>query len=152
MHVLGTEPPIYTHRSDEMAEIGRKYHHELQTHGIESSPDEYEETVKDVLGSIKTSLTENDRTEMSQNITQNEIHKAIQDLPEGKAPGLDGIPHELWKKLAQDFKDNKDCSDYHTFDVVKLLWLVYTNIQEQGIAIGTDFAEGWMCPIYKKKR
>jgi hypothetical protein len=33
---------------------------------------------------------------LTQNLTLEEIHKAIQALPKGKAPGHDGIPIEFF--------------------------------------------------------
>ena len=38
-----------------------------------------------------------------------------------------------------------------SFDVVKSLTNLYNDIENEGMAEGTDFSKGWMCPIYKKK-
>lgn len=37
------------------------------------------------------------------------------------------------------------------FNVIKLLTMTYNDIENHGAADGTEFATGWMCPLYKKK-
>ncbi len=39
---------------------------------------------------------------LTQNLTLEEIHKAIQALPKGKAPGHDGIPIEFFQACASE--------------------------------------------------
>lgn len=38
-----------------------------------------------------------------------------------------------------------------TFDITKMLTELFTNIQDHRVNEYTEFALGWMCPIYKKK-
>ena len=38
-----------------------------------------------------------------------------------------------------------------TFNIIKTLTRVYNDIEEYGVVSTTNFAEGWMCPLYKKK-
>lgn len=36
------------------------------------------------------------------------------------------------------------------FDVIKVLQLVFNDVEKHGVCPGTGFAESWMCPLYKK--
>ena len=58
--------------------------------------------------------------------------------------------NDLWKAL------NKECQEAEKigkqgFNIIATLTAVFKDIQEHGIEPGTDFTEGWMCPMYKKK-
>ena len=37
------------------------------------------------------------------------------------------------------------------FDIVDTLTILFQDIQRHGVESSTDFTEGWMCPIFKKK-
>ncbi|KAI0042576.1 multicopper oxidase [Auriscalpium vulgare] len=65
------------------------------------------------------------------------------------ATGLDGCPYELWKKLHEIHLEQVK-NDKPSFDVVGTLTTVFQDIQRHGVDPKSDFAEGWMCPIYKK--
>ena len=67
----------------------------------------------------------------------------------GRQLGMDGIPHELWKKLVEQHDDDER-QGRQSFDVIEVLTALYNDIEEQGMTVGTNFSEGWMCPIYKK--
>ncbi|KAF9555422.1 hypothetical protein CPC08DRAFT_726395 [Agrocybe pediades] len=84
----------YEKRSDKMAEIARNYHHGLQEAGLEEVP---EQTFTEVLDHIQPRISQRDKQTLAVYLTEAEIKKAIVDLPNGKAVGVDGIPHELWK-------------------------------------------------------
>ena len=70
---------------------------------------------------------------------------------------IDGIPYEFWKMLAGDPRYRLEQSKGTTVgedeapDTIKLLTSVYVDIEKYGVHLDLDFAEGWMCPIYKKK-
>ncbi len=46
--------------------------------------------------------TANVNEALTQNLTLEEIHKAIEALPKGKAPGHDGIPIEFFQACASE--------------------------------------------------
>jgi len=144
-----TEPPTYEKRSDKMAKIARDYHNALQKSEDVINQDKRDEEMDSVLEHIHTAVPENEKQKLSECLNTEEIKQAIRDLPDGKAAGTDGLPHELWKKLAEQHDDNKK-HNRPTFDVVKVLTLLYNDIENNGMAEGTSFSEGWMCPIYKK--
>ena len=83
-------------------------------------------------------------------ITYPQVCKALNLAKNGTATGLDSCPYELWKELDKRYSDTKS-EGREGFDVVGALTTVFNNIQIFGMDKETRFAEGWMCPIYKKK-
>lgn len=75
--------------------------------------------------------------------------KAVSDLPNGKAAGINGIPHELWKLLSNKFENDRR-NNNRLFDIIKSMTLVYNNIEKHSVCSETDFPKGWLCPIHKK--
>ena len=65
--------------------------------------------------------------------------------------GLDGIPVELWKMLHQQYKSAKEEEQHKHCNITSTLAKILRDIATNGIREGTNFSEGWMCPIYKKK-
>ena len=90
-----------------------------------------------------------EKSDLAKYLKQEEIETSIKALPNGKAPGIDGIPHELWKSLNIRFQTNTK-EGRPGFDIIKTLTRVFNDIEKHGMAKGTDFAKGWMCPLYKK--
>jgi len=43
-----------------------------------------------------------------------------------------------------------DTKNPKTFNVLRLLTLAFNDIEKYSIATGTNFAKGWLCPLYKK--
>ncbi|KAF8633797.1 hypothetical protein AX17_004355 [Amanita inopinata Kibby_2008] len=146
LKVPGTHPPQYVKRSDDMAELAKNFYESLQEQDECTSQTAHTEKVLDTLD---RHLSIADSEELALPITESEIEDAIKSLPSGKAAGLDGIPHELWKQLATSKKD--DTPGVPTFDIVKMLCCVFRDINHHGISPGSNFAEGWLCPLYKKK-
>lgn len=130
-----------------MANLARDYHKNLQTDGL--SDDVSEEEFNDILSSLKPKLSQHDKNKLATFLTRIEIKQALKDLPNGKATGIDGIPHELWKALLTRF-ENKKRTDELQFDVIKCLMLVYNDVERHGISALSEFPKGWMCPLYKK--
>ncbi|KAF9001291.1 hypothetical protein BDQ17DRAFT_1172322, partial [Cyathus striatus] len=79
-----------------------------------------------------------------------EVGQAIKDLKPGKAPGLDGIPNEFWKQLVIAGNEEESKGE-HTFDITKMLALVFNEIHQKGLVLNSTLHEGWMCPLFKKK-
>lgn len=133
-----------------MAEIARDYHNSLQQEGINQHIDA-DGQVKDVLDNVTKKVTPNEKTKLAENIKQEEVRQAIKDLPNRKAPGIDGIPHELWKALSEKCEAQKRSKNPKIFDIVAVLTKVYNDIEREGVVESTGFSKGWMCPLYKKK-
>ena len=145
----GTYPPEYERRSDKMAEVARKYHEDLQKVDL---PEAYEGmmAMDNVLQNVDANIAPGERNSLAKKLKQIEVKGAIRKLPKGKAPGIDGLPHEVWAKL-MDMHESTKNNEKPTFNVIKVLTAVYNDIELEGIVEGTGFSEGWMCPIYKKK-
>ena len=139
--------PSYTTRTSEMADLAKNYHENLQTEGL--SNDVSEEDFEEILSFLEPTLSQQDKNKLATFLTQSEIKQALKDLPDGKAAGIDGIPHELWKTLLIRFQNKKGDED-SKFDIIKCLTLVYNDIERHGISLPTEFPKGWMCPLYKK--
>ncbi|KAF5387685.1 hypothetical protein D9615_000029 [Tricholomella constricta] len=133
---------LLVRRSSDMAEIARRYHQNLQQEGVEVGNDLSAET-EPVLGNLEAELSQNEKEQLTTQITKEEVRKAIKDLPNGKAPGLDGIPHELWKSLV-DRHDQDTKDETESFDIVEMLTKVFNDIENEGMMESTNFSKGWM--------
>ncbi|PPR01210.1 hypothetical protein CVT24_006120 [Panaeolus cyanescens] len=160
----------YTTRSEDMALIVAAYHEHIQGNDITPGLDmiERQDEINTTLTIITRSLSEEAKQFLSMNITQEEIQRSINSLPCGKSPGLDGLPKELYKALLDDAESRKlpvleenhavieeddNCdttSEDPSFDLLQYLKHLYDSIQNEGMMPQSKFAEGWMCPIYKK--
>ncbi|KAL1739216.1 hypothetical protein HDZ31DRAFT_27610, partial [Schizophyllum fasciatum] len=142
--------PIYEKKSDKMAELARKYHQDLQKDEHEPDHDQRERAITETLEHIELKLTDEKRDEMARPPTRDEIREALRLAKNGSAAGLDGIPYEMWKVLDDRFTEDSRHNDRPSFDVVALLQAAFCDIYWHGVAPGTGFADGWMCPLYKK--
>ena len=126
------DTPLYEKRSDKMAEIARKYHNNLQSAGISNVIEDRD--VRDVLDNLAPKLSPAQKQGLSHFIKYHEIQQALKDLPSGKAAGIDGIPHEFWKTLA-DRHINLGKFNQPSFDIVKCLTILYNDIETHGISV-----------------
>jgi len=102
-----TEPPIYEKHSDKMAKIARDYHEALQETENVVDQTKRDEEMENVLKYIHTAIPADKKQKLGESLKEEEIAQAFKDIPEGKAPGVDGLPHELWKKLVEQHEDSK---------------------------------------------
>ncbi|KAF8053963.1 Endonuclease/exonuclease/phosphatase [Lyophyllum atratum] len=141
--------PQYEKDSNKMAEMGRSYHDTLQKQGQPLDADSRQEKVESVLAGISATTTDAQKQMLNALVSREEVEEALRQSKNGTAAGLDGITYEFWKTLnnrcVEDTKNEKPA-----FDVVELLTTVFMDIQKHGMVASTKFAEGWMCPIYKK--
>jgi hypothetical protein len=92
----------FERRSDGMAEIAREHHESLQLKDIDPSPaatSQREKAIDEALNALSVELNEDKKTRLEKDISSLEIQVALAASANGKAPGLDGIPYELWKLL-----------------------------------------------------
>ncbi|KAJ3480915.1 hypothetical protein NLI96_g8028 [Meripilus lineatus] len=137
-------------RSDKMAKIARDFYENLQLDGLNINGEEREATMTNLLNNIQAKPTVQQTESLRAGIQRTEVDEIITKVENGKATGLDGIPYELWKMLNQQYKNAKK-SKKNAFDVVGTLTKVYNDIEKHGVDPKTNFSEGWICPIYKKK-
>jgi ribonuclease HI len=153
LRIPGPTPHQYEIRSDKMAELAKCHHKELQEDGIEANTHkETNRKIENILKEIpeEQKFPDPEDSDLNQAITEDSIEEALRRAKNGSATGLDGCPYELWKDLkirhTTAVKEEKPA-----FDIINALTLVFQDIQWHGIALGTYFADGWMCPLYKKK-
>ena len=73
-----------------------------------------------LLGNVKTKLSKEAKINLDKQITEEEVKDAINRLPLGKSPGLDGFPVEFYKEY------------WHK---IKNLFMAYLNeVKDQGLA------------------
>ncbi|EEB97152.1 hypothetical protein MPER_03581, partial [Moniliophthora perniciosa FA553] len=77
------------------------------------------------------------------------VSEALQLSANGKAPGLDGIPFEVWKSLESRYETDLG-AEIPSFNVILALAYLFNDIEQHGKLPGSSFAESWMCPLYKK--
>ena len=133
-----------------MAELARNYHDEIQKEGEPDNQNEQrQEALEETLETIKTKVPETMKTDLKRHITRGEIQEALRKANKGKAAGVDGIPYEFWDKLNK-IHDMRRRTDKPSLDCLDMLHQAYLDIEENGVSERTGFADGWMCPIYKK--
>jgi exonuclease III/ribonuclease HI len=139
--------PKYESDSVKMAKIARDYHENLQTAGL-APGSERRETTGLLLEKVHIQLSDDKKAIMEELISASEVDTVFKQLPNGKAAGIDGLPYELWKRINNICKGGEHNHD--SFSIVDCLTAVYNDIEQYGIEPNTQFAEGWMCPLYKK--
>ena len=140
-------PPRFTKHSSEMAELASMYHRNLQDDNL--AHDVTEQEYEEILSHLTRWVSPQDKNKLATYLTQDEIRQALRDLPDGKAAGIDGIPHELWKMLATRYENKKNLNQ-PKFNIVKCLTVLYNDVERHGIVHPSEFPKGWMCPLYKK--
>ena len=147
-----TDGDRYETRSDRMSELARNYHDNIQRNDIAQGETEpvRKKNIANALASVDTALTEEERSLLSGNTTRGEIETTLKRAGTGKAAGLDGIPYEFWSKMDKKWKESTERSSPR-FDCIELLRLAYNDFEENGPCEAAGLAEGWMCPLYKKK-
>jgi hypothetical protein len=89
----------YATRSDKMAEIARNHHHCLQEADTNIPQATRERVIQNTINAIDSKLTEEEKAALDRKLSEDGITTALASTSNGKAPGLDGIPYELWKIL-----------------------------------------------------
>jgi hypothetical protein len=87
---------------------------------------------------------------MNSLLDEESVKTALKCTKNRTAMGTDGCPYELWKALNTKY-DNNTSAGKPGFNIIKVLTIVYKDIQINGLNEKSNFALGWMCPIYKKK-
>ncbi|KAL1687725.1 Endonuclease/exonuclease/phosphatase, partial [Schizophyllum commune] len=149
-----TGDPIFEKDSHRMAEMARQYHWHLQDDDNSDPnwkpPEEREEAIQTALDALDARVTADQAEEMGAFISYEEVEMALHFAKNKSAPGLDGIPYEFWKIVNDRFKEDSKYEDRPKFDGIQLLLEAFKDIQRHGLAEGSHFADGWMCPLYKK--
>jgi Reverse transcriptase (RNA-dependent DNA polymerase) len=148
---LGESPATYTSDSKQMAETATGFYDTLQTVDMPAiSPETLQKRMDEVLSKLPSRVNGANKAKLSIRISEDEVRQALKEVPNDKAAGLDGIPIEIWK-LFESKRRHSASRNRPSFDVVQIMTMVFNDIERHGVANGTGFAEGWLCPLYKKK-
>ena len=151
LKVPGSNPPQYQRGSKEILDIARKHHVDLQNQNLPADEEEHKTQMTDILLSLPRQIPDDEKMKLSTEINQEEISSVIHAMLNGKSPGLDGVPHEFWKTLLDRYMTTVANDTAPKFDVLKTLKVLFNDIETFGLIPESTFAEGWMCPIFKKK-
>jgi len=121
LKVPGSNPPQYQRGSKEILDIARKYHVDLQNQNLPADEEEHKTQMTDILLSLPRQIPDDEKMKLSTEINQEEISSAIHAMPNGKSPGLDGVPHEFWKTLLDRYMTTVANDMAPKFDVLKTL-------------------------------
>ncbi|KAJ3530055.1 hypothetical protein NMY22_g8737 [Coprinellus aureogranulatus] len=150
----GPGSPTYQTSTKHMVELATKYHEDLQTefhHNL--SDEEHAEEMDDLLNMLEPQLNAQEADSLDRDVTEAEAAEAVMTTASGKAAGLDGVPVEIWKHLIKEHRIAAKSGTAVEKTKANLAWILQTlfnDIRKNGVTPGTEFAEGWMCPIYKK--
>ena len=92
------DQPKRVTRSDEMAELARNYHNDLQREGDDGEIEDMRAAItatNSVLGNVDKALTEDAKAEVGSMFTRSETRAALRKSENNKAAGIDGLPYEL---------------------------------------------------------
>ena len=157
------DPPKFEMNSTRMAEIACKYHEDLLTEGLHPDEAEREAAIEEVLSEVSDNsvLSDHAKAEMNKPISPDMVQLALRESANNTAPGINGIPYEFWKMLAapdrtapqkKNTEDNtSQLKDDDEANIFETLTKIYDDIEKYGVHEDSAFAEGWMCPLYKKK-
>ena len=154
LKIPNSNPPRYERHTERMANLAKDYHHNLQSEGLpnDENREEYTQALNEILTIIPDAQLLDDPTftPLNWKATQEQSEEALRLSKNGSATGMDGCPYELWKTLHERY--NTACQmNKEGFNICKVLTEVFNDIQTHGVDPNTEFALGWMCPIYKKK-
>ena len=146
--------PKYEKNSGKMVSLARDYHEDLQNQGLEDDTDKQMACKVEALSHITTQPTPMQREVLSSLISHEEIKQALKHSKKDSAAGTDGLTYEFWTMIQQvstkSQTENEQEEDEQK-DALYLMAKTFNDIQQHGVDKTTNFAEGWMCPIFKKK-
>ncbi len=143
---------IYVSDSIKMAAMARTHHMNVQRDDEQvKSAEERETDIIAALNSLDAEVTEEQATELGDEITYEEILLSLRFSKNGSSPGLDGLPFEFWKTLNARYVEDSRFPERMAFDVVLLLRTAFEDINKHGVDEHTSLARGWIAPIYKEK-
>ncbi|KAL1938742.1 hypothetical protein VTO73DRAFT_11345 [Trametes versicolor] len=147
----GADPPTYTNHSKTMAKIARDFYNDLQEDDPLEEGENHEAYIDEALYDTDARLTNEAKADLAQALTRDDVADAIKDAAQGKAPGLDGLPTEVWKAYSR-WHAAAIKRGAPAVDLPKAMMRVFNDIEKHGIIQDSDFAHGWICPVYKLKK
>ncbi|KAL1938552.1 hypothetical protein VTO73DRAFT_11575 [Trametes versicolor] len=151
MRQPGTSPPAYTNHTRTMAEIARTFYDGIQHDDPLEEDEDHSSYIEEALAETDARLDNSAKATLAQRLDRDDVAEAINAAATGKAPGLDGLPTEVWKAYNRWY-DADTKRGAPAVDLTKALRCVYNDIEAHGLVEGSDFAHGWICPVYKLKK
>ncbi|KAJ3968099.1 hypothetical protein EV361DRAFT_806164, partial [Lentinula raphanica] len=147
----GQQQPVtvYETHSQRMANMMRDHHSKIQQDDVTPDPEMREQATQNVLDRIECKIEDGHAHALSTHLTDNDVKEALRLSANHKAPGLNGISYEIWKTVNARY-ENAAAHRTKAFNIVQTLRKIFNDIESNGIAPNTAFAESWMCPLYKK--
>ena len=87
---------------------------------------------------------------MNKLLNEENVRHTLALTKNGTATGIDGCPYKLWKVLEKRYNDDTN-ADKTSFNLIKVLIIIYQDIQQHGLNEKSNFMLRWMCLLYKKK-
>ncbi|KAJ3803759.1 hypothetical protein F5876DRAFT_54159, partial [Lentinula aff. lateritia] len=101
-----TEPETqYEKNTQQMANMMRDYHEEVQLAKDQPDPGVREQTIEKVLNTVTVKISETHQQNLSCGLTLANVQDALKLSANQKAPGLDGICYEIWKIIHARYKN-----------------------------------------------
>jgi hypothetical protein len=149
LKVPNSNPPKYVSDSKEMGRLASNYHNTIQDEQPPLDPREYTVASRDVFQNIDNKLAVSDQESLSKKLMNDEIEAALSRGKNESAPGIDGIPYELWKLLHESAVNSKKRNE-PAFDICQIIADIANDITMFGLSERSPFNEGWLCPLFKK--
>jgi ribonuclease HI/exonuclease III len=129
-----------TTKTRQMVDIASNYHRNLQKKPVWTK--ERGEATNALLSGMDKKITKEQSEVFEKGITRGQLSDALRQSNNGKSPGADGIPYELYKKLRGEKEGD--------VDVEAILFEVFKDQEQYGIT-EPGFLDGIMSLLYKKK-
>ncbi|KAJ3969517.1 hypothetical protein EV361DRAFT_828384, partial [Lentinula raphanica] len=124
-----------------MAELAKEYHSSLQGLGIDDNREaEREVAINETVDQIKTAVDPEQQAQLSEECSALRVREALKLTKNNSAPGLDGVPYELYKTIIRQCDDDRK-AEKETFDMLTLMAAAFNDIARFGIVEGSDFSD-----------
>ncbi|KAJ7622329.1 hypothetical protein FB45DRAFT_690746, partial [Roridomyces roridus] len=130
-----------------MAELARGYYDDLQSDESEQDLESKDIAIEEALQHIPSRENLPQMQPLKETLQEEAVLEALKQSSNGTAPGMDGIPNELWKRLHCIFLDtskkNNDLGPSErkpAFDVVRTLTAVFNDVETNGTCADSKFA------------
>lgn len=149
-------PTRYATTSKQMVEIATQHHEGLQDKWEHTLTEAERETMQtEAVNVLDPRLDDEEAAGMGSEASGEEVSESIRIATSGKAAGMDGLPAEVWKHFMTAHETYVKCKDdggetEERANVPGMMAELFNSISTYGVVAGTGFADGWLCPIYKK--
>jgi hypothetical protein len=152
LKIPDTIPQKYTCSSKNMANVAMKYQDKIQNANLSEDQNDSQESVGLIMEDIprNQTLDKPNASALHHHITEAQTKWALDLSKSGSATRINGCPYELWKALDKHYKVLTK-TQMRGFNIIQAITEVLSDIQAHRVDSQTNFALGWICPIYEKK-